>query len=487
MGLAISNGMRATEKAMKAKMVILGASILLLNACGGEEWDQPAGAPPSPAWQNKTPSILMATPGAMAVGEKLVILGQDFIDPKHGYALMVLKGTYYDSKNRTQAVDIQKKATMVNSGKLTWTMWPNIVFDRTGDHLGSFVGSVAVVNMGNDGTRKYSTRLPLKVQVKPSIILRVARPSNSNCQPVVSKSIENTGFSFNAEVVGLRAGTKDAELKFYWTFLAEQWNVSYTYGTMDPNTVFPKTGAFVIEDRLRSGTSSVVMDGGSRNFLIQVGSDMLGTASLKTLKTMPVPAMGNNYSATVSIVAVDSSNKQARLSIPINVARKASMHYDGTVKIRERFQPRPVTDCIPGGDIGRQVSYSEDKGETKARSMSFNYNANLAVNISPIPSNPFALGINFSAGFGVDINASTSSSKSIGKSLSGQILPGEYGMFYRQTTKIERVGTIMIRNSCGAEASPGKAILTDWLWTPDLAAGPTCPPATKLPKAQQFY
>ena len=472
---------------MKATMGILGVTIFLFTvACGGDEWDMPA-PPKDNAWQNRTPSILMATPNSLAVGEKLVVLGQNFIDTKHGYLLLVLKGTYYDSSNNAQVVDLQKKANVVNTGKATWTMYPNIVFDRTGDHIGRFIGSVAVVNMGNDGTRKYSARLPIKVQVKPSIILRVARPSNSNCQPIVAKTIENTGFSFNAEVVGLRAGTKDAPLKFYWTFLAEQWKVSYSYGTMDPNTVFPKQGAFVVEDRVTSGRSSVVMDGGSRNFLIQVGSDMLGSASLKTLKTMAVPTMGNNYSATVNVVAVDASNKQALLQIPVNVARKASMTYDGIVKIRERFHPKPVTDCIPGGDIGRQVTYSEDKGETKARSMSFNYNANLAVNISPIPSNPFALGINFSAGFGVDVNASTSSSTSIGKSLSGQILPSEYGMFYRQTTKVERVGTIMIRNHCGAEASPGKAILTDWLWTPDLATGPTCPPKTMLPKAERFY
>ena len=486
MGLAFSVSMRLTEKAMKATMGTLVVAFLLISACGGEDWDMPQ-PPTTKAWQNKTPSILMASPNAMAVGDKLVILGQNFIQSKNGYLLMVLKGTYYDSKNNAQVVDLQKKVVVINTGKASWTMYPNIVFDRTGDHIGRFIGSVAVVNMGNDGTRKYSSRLPIKVQVKPSIILRVARPSSSNCQPIVSKTIENTGFSFNAEVVGLRAGTKDAPLTFYWTFLAEQWKVSYNYGTMDPNTVFPKQGAFVVKDRITSGNSSVVMDGGSRNFLIQVGSDMLGTASLKTLKTMPVPTMGNSYSASVNVVAVDASGKQVLLRIPVDVARKASMTYDGVVKIRERFQPRPVTDCIPGGDIGRQVTYSEDKGETKARSMSFNYNANLAVNISPIPSNPFALGINFSAGFGVDINASTSSSKSIGKSLSGQILPSEYGMFYRQTTKVERVGTIMIRNQCGAEASPGKAILTDWLWTPDLATGPTCPPKTMLPKAERFY
>ena len=32
----------------------------------------------------------------------------------------------------------------------------------------------------------------------------------------------------------------------------------------------------------------------------------------------------------------------------------------------------------------------------------------------------------------------------------------------------------------------GEAILTDWLFTPDLATGVTCVPPTQLPAAQKF-
>jgi len=401
--------------------------------------------------------------------------------------MVVLKGTYYDGQGSAQVVDLQYKATYVNKGKLTWTMWPNIVFDsQTGSKLGSFVGSIAVINMGNDQSSLYSDRLPVKVIVKPSIIVRVARPVNSDCSSLVSKTTDKTGFAFTAEVVGLRPGTKDSPLTFMWTFMADQWKVAWNYNTMNPDSVMPKTGAFVIEDRIVSGKTSVVSDGGNRNFLLKVGSDLLGTASLKELKTAEIKGVADSFDANVNVVAIDASNKTARVTIPINIARLARLHYDGNQYVVERYAPTMVSDCIPGGDIGRQVTYSEDKSETRGRSMSFSYNASLAVNISPIPSNPFALGINFSAGFGVDVNSSLSSSKSKGMNLSGQILPGEYGMFYRQTTMVQRVGTIMIRNKCGAEVSPGKAFLSDWIWTPDLATGSTCPPPTLLPPPQKF-
>ena len=39
---------------------------------------------------------------------------------------------------------------------------------------------------------------------------------------------------------------------------------------------------------------------------------------------------------------------------------------------------------------------------------------------------------------------------------------------------------------CGQAVKLGEAILTDWIWTPDLATGPSCPPPTKLQPAQTF-
>ena len=65
--------------------------------------------------------------------------------------------------------------------------------------------------------------------------------------------------------------------------------------------------------------------------------------------------------------------------------------------------------------------------------------------------------------------------------INGQVLPGEYGVFYRQTTKIERVGKLIGYNQCGSVVDLGEAILTDWLFTPELATGPKCTPKSRLP------
>ncbi len=474
-----------------ATALAIALSLILAPACGGDDGTvHPQPNPNStPKWTNVAPGLFAASPntsdGELGVGDDLVILGQDFIDKTHGQTILVIKGTYFDSDGANHVVDLQKSPKRVNKGKLTWRMFPNIVFHPKGDKLGQFVGQLQVINQGNDGSKKISLALPVNLTIKPSLIPRTMRPNSSSCQSIVEATLENTGFSFVLEAIGLRAGTPDNPLTFHWTFLRENWTVKMSHGSFDPDSILPKTGAFMLQDEVTDGRVSLVQDLGDRSFFLKVGSDTLGDTRLKELRTAPIPEGGSGYIASVNVAAVDASGKVARLAIPITVTQMATMIYDGQQQIAERFQPRMVSDCIPGGSIGRQASYSENKAETRARSMSFQYNANAGVNLG-LPSNPFALGVNFSAGFGVDVNSSVSTTNSVGKDLSGQILPGTYGVFYRQTTKLYRIGRLIGHTVCGQDVDLGTAILTDWIFTPDLATGPKCVPPSNLPPAQKF-
>lgn len=474
---------------MSKRLILVAMSMVLAtaSACGGEEGLDPIDTPPD-TWKNTSPLLHVASPGQLAVGDSLTLLGQNFIDPDKGQLLMVLKGTFFDDKGQAQPVNLSVKPKRVNSGKIIWKLWPNIVFDQNGDSLGYFVGSVAVANLGKDGSQMYSDNLPVRVDVKPSLIPRLVRPKTGNCQAVVKATIEDQEMAFTVEAVGLRPATKDAPITFYWTLMANQWQASLSYNTLNPEaTIFPKTGAFMLEDVVSKGRASSITGAGDRNLLLKVGSDVLGSGGLKVLKTGKL-AQGaeDSFNTTINVAAMDATGKTVKISIPLEIFRVATMHYDGKIEIAERFAPTQVSDCIPGGDIGRNVTYSEDKSESRVRSMSFQYNASIGVNISPIPSNPFMLGINFSVGFGVDTSASMSSSKSKGMNISGQILPGEYGVFYRQTTKLQREASLVGHGYCGQTIDLGKAILTDWMFTPDLATGATCPPKTLLQPAQKF-
>ena len=480
---------------MKTRISLLSLAAIMFLACGDDgAGDNGGNGTPTPEWKNKTPGLFMASPGELAVGEKLTIYGEDFIAPNRGHQVVLFNGNFIPTGQTstenitTQAVNLQFKTKYVNSRTLTWNLWPNIVFEKTGSKLGSFVGTVQLVNVGYDGSQRVSERLPTKVKIKPSIILRVAKPNKTTCQPVVTKTIEGTGFTFVAEAVGLTAATTDSPMTFYWTFMADQWEASWTYGVgTDFSSLFPKKGPFVVEESVVKGAVSMLSDSSDRSMLVKVGSDLLGKARLKVLKTGTVAEGGQSMPANVMVLAVDSKGKSARLTAPMEISKMAKMTYDNKIKIAERYQPTMVTDCMNGGDIGRQVTYAEDKSESRSRGMSFNYNTQLGLNFAPIPSNPFMLGINFSVGFAVDVNAQVTTSKSKSLNISGQILPGEWGVFYRQTTQVHRVGKIIIRNKCGVEKMAGDAILSDWLYTPDLATGNSCPPKTHLPAAGKWF
>jgi hypothetical protein len=480
---------------MKATRFLLVLAVVLMG-CGGQEEENPGtGDTTEDTWANTKPTLTMASPDEMAVGDTLTILGKDFVDKTHGKLLLQIKGTYYDSKGGSQKVDYQSYAKYVNTGKITWDLYPNIVFDKTGDHLGRFVGEIIVTNQGNDGTTKYSDALPWSLNVKPSLIPRLVRPKDAGCTSTVIKdTVEKQAMAFSVEAVGLREGTTDEPLTFYWTFLADQWSVKFNNGTIDPSSVEPQSGTVQLEDTVSSGTTSTIQAGATRSFLVQVSQDLLGNGSLKTLSTGAIPSSGNNMAASLTVAAVDAAGKSTKLSIRLTVHHKADMTYNGGTEIAARYEPQMVSDCMSGGDIGRDVTYAESSSESRSRSLAFNWNVSAGVNLGLSLGTGFSspvqvqgqLGVNFSVGFGMNISDTVSSDKSKSLSLSAHILPDEYAVCYRQTTKVYRTAQLTGYNACGQSFDLGEAILTDWIFTSDVATGPTCPPATKLQTAKQY-
>jgi hypothetical protein len=447
--------------------------------------------PDAQPWTPGKPTLIAVAPGAMAVGDDLTVLAENIVPVGRGYPLLVIRGTYFDDKGKTFPVDLQVKARRRGTSKVSWKLYPTISFHPEGTALGSFVGEVRLINVTTDGAQLPSEPFPSRIDVKPSLIPRVVRPRASECGSVVEGTLEDTRMTFAVEAVGLRPGTADAPLKFSWTFLTRHWKIEFANDTTDPESIFRDKGegAIILDDEVKEGITSAIQGDGQKSVIVKAAANawdnFWGNKRLRTLATKVVPEDGNNYEASVHVSAVDASGKAVAIAIPIDVHRVADMIYDGTSKIAEREAPERVTDCIPANDYGQQVSYREDQSTSRQRSVDFQYHASAAVS-SGLPTNPFALGVNFSAGFGVSTSGVVSSSQSSGLDISGQIYPGMYGAFYRQVSKVLRIGQLVGYNECGNTVDLGQAILTDWIFTPDLAIGPSCPPQTKLQPAQKF-
>lgn len=169
-------------------------------------------------------------------------------------------------------------------------------------------------------------------------------------------------------------------------------------------------------------------------------------------------------------------------------AIRVDVRPDGTPMVAQRETPEVVSGCMPGGNTnGRTVTYQETQTETRTRSVGFaNYDADLAQRLD-LPSDPHELDLDLAGAFGLDPHGTVSSSDDDGLSgLSDLILPGEFGVFYRQAIKLHRTAGLWAVTEAGDEYRIGEVILTDWDFLGGLGVGPTCNPLPPPPASLGF-
>ena len=149
--------------------------------------------------------------------------------------------------------------------------------------------------------------------------------------------------------------------------------------------------------------------------------------------------------------------------------------YDGNQTVRERYAPVRVSDCISVGGLGREVRYHENQSEVRQRALLF-----VDLRGCDTPYSDFTQPGGFSAIFGVDITSSASTASS-GEEPSILVPPNQHAAVYRQTTRVERVAVLSRQGRY-----VGLAVLTDWIFRPDVAVGPNCIPESNLPPAVQL-
>ncbi|MBT8491843.1 MAG: hypothetical protein KJO07_02175, partial [Deltaproteobacteria bacterium] len=141
-----------------------------------------------------------------------------------------------------------------------------------------------------------------------------------------------------------------------------------------------------------------------------------------------------------------------------------------------------------GGSVGVEVSgeagqqYANYNLTTRTRTVGASYSKTDTESWAYEQSRAYTLSQGGSDAYSV------SSENSTIVSFEGMILPGEYGVFYRQATRINLPGLVVAYSACGIPEVVGEATFTDYTWSVDLATGTTCPdfPESELPEAQCF-
>jgi hypothetical protein len=249
-----------------------------------------------------------------------------------------------------------------------------------------------------------------------------------------------------------------------------------------------------VVDDVFDGTISTLGTGVPRNIYVFKGGVTSGAQSLVTgadnlfgltqLTTAPVPTVHGNYAAdryqaAMNILAMDNTGQEARRTINIDVYAPVEVDYDGKATPVRSYDPVLVTGCIPGGDIGRDVTYSEMTSETRTRSFAYSGSISGGFDIKVARLN---------AEFGFEVNSQVSSASSKDLKITGQILPKQFAVFYRQTIQLERKARLRGHGPCGNTQDLGEVVVTDWIWSPDLAKNMKCPPmpVSNLPPGQVF-
>ena len=84
------------------------------------------------------------------------------------------------------------------------------------------------------------------------------------------------------------------------------------------------------------------------------------------------------------------------------------------------------------------------------------------------------------------LTISSSENDSTTQSFSGIIPRGQFGIFYRQTTRWVRRAEVRSYNQCGVARHVGELVFNEYTWAPDLAISSQCderPPLPNLPPA----
>ncbi len=437
----IMSGSKSTS--ITSLLTIFTALAMLSTACGDDVYLPQAAADAEDSVEERSPlpnpSIRLVSPPTWHAGDTIVILGQDFVPNSRGTTLLRLQGSFIDDNNNSRAVDMTVETHYRNGGRVDFEFEAGLPPQGFGASLGRFVGTATATNYERWDDKDYysedSQAVDTTVTIGPSLIIWETQPASGRCSKAkLDATLAGESIEIQLEAFGLAATS------------------SYTPLTFRADWVDFAGEAQEVDER--------VIEGGT------------------SLLTVPMPALPQsdlNGDVLLNISVEDGYGEKLERRLTINLAEEYRVNYDGNIRVVELYEPVLVSSCLPGGSYGTDVSYSSTQGESRSRSVGFSVNVGITAWVVNV-------------GFGMNVSSSVSSSESESLSLSGHILPGQFGVFYRQTQNLERLGQILRRNSCGQDYAAGEARVTDWNWAPDLAVTTDgqCPPAppSNLPPAQ---
>jgi len=283
-----------------------------------------------------------------AVGEEVRLTGTDFVDPGFGWVDVTFAGTFVTDDGESWPVELTLPLE-AQAPALDHVVWSRFGGYRIpfgpGDRIGTFRGTVFATNRYYDGSfvaQDEQTRLAVRFEVDPSVVVLEHRAFGDDWHADCAEPSTTTlgGFAYRTRIrtVG---------------FEAQQ--VEFTAG---PGLLLPPEedgGEPVsVADPLR-----FTLDGapGEREYAF------VGTYS-------PVPDYRAGYASYIDVFVTDTDGGTHQLLYPFVVNSPFTLVMNDEWVRAEVLPAEPVSGCTPGGHANLELSYSEQRSETRSRTTS---------------------------------------------------------------------------------------------------------------------
>ncbi len=491
-------------------LTLLGSTLSLtvatVTGCGPEE-----DAPDPDGFELLEPRLDSIAPNALTLGDTVKVLGADFIASADGNLALLMDGDYVDSEGVSYPFVGEIQLDVINPSVAEFS-FEEIFFHPNKDKIGTWTGTATLVNRrpNNDDImadrERWSNDKTLSLRVEPSIMLSRMRSADDVGCPEVSRATNSdNNIELGFKAIGFGVASPEQPWKVRMSFSSPEVKVRY---------VIPDAFDFwPINGPLDDTVSTLVADGSHRvEFDMESGDQVIldPTTTARTVRVSPPVTIGqDSYSEVIlgSLLAGDASEggkttanfvlevtaddgRTLRRLVSMDIWAEIELGvWSGAERIVERYEAHAVSGCIPGGEIGRTLSYSESETITQSRSIDIKWNAGVSSTLGfqvGISSTNVSSNQGWSQSFGVDISESISSSTSMGQNITVQLLPGFFGMSYRQLERLERVVDVIYHNACGQSGIVGEGQLVNWNFAFDIAQGGECPPPSNLPSPELF-
>jgi hypothetical protein len=142
------------------------------------------------------------------------------------------------------------------------------------------------------------------------------------------------------------------------------------------------------------------------------------------------------------------------------------------------------------------TSFSQTEAQARSRSAHWERTQSYAETNSYAREENWSTTLGYSRGVSESETLSTTFNETIGMSrtisttdtvsrdTTAWVWAGMQGMWYRQTTRLQRDASVVAYDLCGNGSEVGVLSIDDWTWAADLGIGDSCPPPSNFPPAE---